>query len=86
MSVQSDLHNELVGKIVAQIVKPPLEAGGGVTDVLVLLESVILGIVLMVVKLGGDEIVLDHVVDAVKRRLAEARAFGTSKSRGGAKA
>lgn len=70
---QSDLHNELAGTIVASIVKPPLEAGGGVTDVLVLLESVILGVILAGVKLGGDEIVLDEVVTHVKERLAKHR-------------
>jgi hypothetical protein len=73
MSTQSELHNRLAGQIVASIVKPPLEAGGDITAVLVLLESVILGVVLMCVKLGGDEIVIDEVMDAVKKRLAKER-------------
>lgn len=76
MSEQSDLHNRLAGQIVASIVKPPLEAGGQMTDVLVLLESVILGVVLMGVKLGGDEIILDEVMTHVKERLAEQRLGG----------
>lgn len=73
VKTQHEIHNEMAGKIVAQIVKPPLEAGGEFTDVLVLLESVILGVLLMAVKLGGDEKVLDLVVENVKRRLAEQR-------------
>lgn len=76
MSSQSELHNRLAGQIVAAIVKPPLEAGGSYTDVLVLLESVILGVVLTGVKLGGDETVLDEVMLHVKERLAEQRLGG----------
>ncbi len=67
---QTELHNRIAGQIVASIVKPPLEAGGGPTDVLVLLESVIFGVVLAIVKLGGDEVVLDAVMKRVKGRLA----------------
>lgn len=73
MSDQSALHNRLAGQIVASIVKPPLEAGGQFTDVLVLLESVIVGVLLMGVKLGGDEIVFDSLMERVKGRLAELR-------------
>lgn len=73
MSDQAELHNKIAGEIVAAIVKPPLAAGGGFTDVLVVLESVILGVMLIAVKLGGDEIVLDEVVKHVKERLAEQR-------------
>lgn len=76
MSTQSDLHNRLAGEIVASIVKPPLKAGGGYPDVLVLLESTIVGVMLVVAKLGGDEIVLDTVVDNAKKRLAELRLGG----------
>ena len=51
---QVDLHNQLAGKIVASIVKPPLDHGGSETDVLVLLESVVAGVVLAITRLGGD--------------------------------
>lgn len=71
--IQTEIHNRLAGQIVASIVRPPLEAGGEFSAVLVLLESVIFGVVLAGVKLGGDEIILDEVVAAVKRRLAEHR-------------
>lgn len=73
MSAQTDLHNRLAGQIVASIVKPPLAAGGTETDVLILLESVIVGTVLAIVKLGGDEKVLDVVIERVRERLAEIR-------------
>lgn len=73
MRHQSEIHNEMAGKIVASIVKPPLDAGGEFTDVLVLLESVVLGVMLVGVRLGGDEKVLDVLMEGVKQRLAEKR-------------
>lgn len=71
MSIQSDLHNRIAGEIVKMIVMPPLEAGGDFKDVMVLLESVIAGVVLGMFKLGGDNIVLDTVMDAAKARVQE---------------
>ena len=76
MASKSELLNRLAGQIVASIVKPPLEAGGNETDVLVLLESVIVGTVLTIVKLGGDERVLDAVIERARERLAEIRLDG----------
>jgi hypothetical protein len=79
---QSELHNELAGKIVAAIVKPPLESGGQITDVLVLLETVVLGVILFALKQSRDETldvvvdgekVLTILADGVKHRLAEHR-------------
>lgn len=80
---QNEIHNRIVRDIVASIVKPPLTAGGQFTDVLIVLESVILGVVLMAVKLGGDDKVLDLVVERVKERLAEQR-LGKIKTAGSA--
>jgi hypothetical protein len=71
--VQRELHNRLAGEIVASIVKPPIAAGGEFTDVLILLESVIVGVCAVAVKVGGDEVVLDVVVDGARQRLAEMR-------------
>lgn len=71
MSIQSDLHNRMAGDIVKMIVMPPLEAGGDFKDVMVLLESVIAGVVLGMFKLGGDNIVLDTVLEGVKARVEE---------------
>lgn len=73
MTTQNEIHNRIAGQIVASIVKPPLEAGGEFTDVLVVLESVIVGVVLMGVKLGGDDKVLDVVIERVRERLAKER-------------
>lgn len=73
---QNEIHNRVAGEIVKSIVKPPLDAGGGMTDVLIVLESVILGVMLFAVKLGGDDKVLDFLVERVKRRLAEQRLGG----------
>lgn len=76
MSTQHEIHNQVAGEIVKAIVRPPLMAGGQFTDVLVILESVILGVMLMAVKLGGDDKVLDEVVLHVKERLAKERLGG----------
>lgn len=73
MKDQAALHNELAGKIVASIVRPPLEAGGDTKDVMVLCESVLVGVALTCIKLGGDEKVLDVMIDAAMERLAEIR-------------
>lgn len=76
MNTQAEIHNRVAGEIVKAIVKPPLEAGGQFTDVLVILESVILGVMLTAIKLGGDDKVLDEVVLHVKERLAKQRLSG----------
>lgn len=73
MADQSKIHNELAGSITSQIVRGPLEAGGEITDVLVLAESVIVGVALATIKLGGDAKVLDVMFEAAKARLAEIR-------------
>lgn len=73
MNTQTEIHNRVAGEIVKSIVKPPLEAGGDMTDVLIILESVILGVMLMAVKLGGDDKVLDLTFERVRERLAEQR-------------
>lgn len=73
---QSELHNELAGKIAAAIVKPPLETGGGWPDVMVLLESVVLGVMLYghtKFENFDDNVALDLLRNGVKHRLAEQR-------------
>lgn len=69
----TDIHNASAGAIVASIVKPTLEAGGEMTDVLVLLESVVCGVALLAIKLGGDEKVADTLLEGVKKRMADIR-------------
>lgn len=67
------LHNDIAGKIVASIVRPPIEAGGSFVDVMILTESVLVGVALACIKLGGDNTVLDVTMKAAKERLAEIR-------------
>jgi hypothetical protein len=69
----SDLHNELAGKIVASIVRPAYGTRGSLSDVMVLTESVLVGVCLTCVKLGGDEKLLDVMFERARGRLAEIR-------------
>jgi hypothetical protein len=71
MTDQTELHNKLAGEIVASIVKPVIESGGKYTDILVLTESVILGIVLYLSKQGSANIVFDKLAERVRGRIAE---------------
>jgi hypothetical protein len=68
-----ELHNQIAAELVSTIIREPVACGGKMSDSLVLLETVIFGVVLFGVKFGGDETVLNSVVDNVKRRLAEHR-------------
>lgn len=70
---QDVVHNTMAGALVRGIVRPVLDSGGGPEDVCVLLESVVVGVVLTIVKLGGDEAVADVLFDRVRVRLAEIR-------------
>ena len=70
---QTDLHNMLAGETVAAIVCPPIAAGGDFVNVMLLLESVILGVYLAAVRLGGDVPVWDVMSERIKERLAEQR-------------
>lgn len=67
------LHNKLAGAIASQIVRAPLTTGGKIEDVMILTESVIVGVALACIRLGGDEKVLDLMVGSAKQRLASIR-------------
>lgn len=69
----SEMHSKLAGPIVASIVKPVLQSGGTPEEICVLTESVLVGVALMIVSLGGDEIVIDTMTKRAKERLAEIR-------------
>lgn len=73
---QTALHNAIAGRIVASIIRPVIAAGGDYASAMVLLESVIMGVVLAGVKLGGDERILDQIVVNIKARLAQERLSG----------
>lgn len=70
---QMELHNQLAGDIVKRITIPVLENGGTPEDALILLESVVTGVFLTVVKPGGDESVADALMVRVKARLSRIR-------------
>lgn len=71
--VKTELHNKLAGEVVASIVRPILGGGGATEDVMVLTESVLVGVALVCIKLGGDNLVLEVMFERAKRRLAELR-------------
>jgi hypothetical protein len=74
--IGAEIHNEEAGRLIREIMRPTLASGGTMTDVFVLMESILLGFVLMNVKLGGDEVILDTLMSGVKGRLAEHRLGG----------
>lgn len=67
------LHNHQAKQIVSMIVHEQLAAGGTVSDIMLLCESVLVGVVLACFQLGSDERALDAIVSRVKERLARAR-------------
>lgn len=77
MTPAEEIHNRDVGRIVESIIRPTMEAGGEFTDILVILESVIVGVLLFGVKVGGDKPVLNMLTKCVKRRLADERLNAT---------
>jgi hypothetical protein len=68
-----ELHNQKAGEIVRQIVVPMLSQGGDFVQVMVLLESVIAGVIMIGVKVTGDKIAVESLVNGVNARLAELR-------------
>ena len=66
----TELHNRLAKWIVSQIVNEPIAAGGTMSDVMMLCESVLVGVVLGCFQLGSDVRAFDLIVTRVKERLA----------------
>lgn len=71
----NDLHNRTVTEIMPLILLP-LREGGTMTEVLTILESVIVGTIGVAVRSGGDDHVIDMVVAAAKERLVDIRTLG----------
>ena len=69
----AEIHKRDAAKIVDSIVRPTFEAGGEFVSVLVLLESVIVGVMLFGVKDGGDKPVLEMLTKHVATRLKQIR-------------
>ena len=72
-AVAAELLNRLAKQIVAQIVNEPIAAGGTMSHVMMLCESVMVGVVLGCFQLGSDVKALDLIVGRVKERLAKVR-------------
>jgi hypothetical protein len=70
---QREIHNRLAGELVKTIVETPIEAGGKMTDVLVLLESVVTGVLTVAIKMGGDDSVIPIFNKNIKDRMAYIR-------------
>lgn len=75
-AARAELHNRLAKQIVTQIVDEPIAAGGSMSDVMVLCESVLVGVVLGCFRLGSDVKALDLIVGRAKERLARIRLEG----------
>jgi hypothetical protein len=69
----TELHNRLAKQIVSQIVHEPIAAGGTMSDVMMLCESVLVGVVLGCFQLGSEVKAFDLIVTRVKERLAKVR-------------
>lgn len=81
---QAELHNALVGPLVASIVKPIMETGGGTTDILLLVESVVTGVILYLTHHHGPDCtchdtIVDLMAGGIKVRLAEIASRGATK-------
>ena len=70
----AERHNAIVEQAVELIAKQPIAAGGGVDEVLTVLEGVIVGVMTLCIKPWGDEEVLEMVMRGALERLAEDRA------------
>ena len=69
----AELHNRLAKRIVSMIVHEQIAAGGTISEIMFLCESVLVGVVLGCFQLGSDERALDAIVSRVKERLAKVR-------------
>ena len=70
---ESDAYNELSMGIGRSLVKGTFSHGGDTSDALVVLESVVVGTCLTLIKLGGDEAILEVMMQRARERMAEAR-------------
>lgn len=69
----TELHNRVAKQIVAQVLSETRAAGGSYSDLLVICESVLVGVVIECFRLGHDAKVLDLLFAAAKARLAKIR-------------
>jgi hypothetical protein len=64
------VHNEVAGEMLKKIVTKPIEAGGDLTDSVIILESLILGVMLLAARKGWEVNALMEELDKrVKQRM-----------------
>lgn len=73
MTTPAERHNEIVESVVNAIVRPVLVSGGHPAEIMVILESTIVGCLLLIMRFGGDETAIDALMTGVRGRLAEIR-------------
>lgn len=76
---QVELHNQLAPEIVASIVRPVLVAGGDLTDVMVLTESVLVGVAQALARLGLGMDPIEAIAREATRRRDELRLLDARK-------
>lgn len=71
MSKMSDVHNEQVGPMLRRMIAPIIANGGDTTDILVLTESLVTGVVEFCAKNDSlaRDLVFDKLIDGVRGRL-----------------
>ena len=69
----TELHNRVARQVVTQIINETKAAGGSYSDLLVICESVLVGVIVECFRLGHDSKVIDLVFTAAKARLAKVR-------------
>ena len=71
------LHGTQLEELLPRIIKPTFQAGGDGRDVLVLLESLVTGVFLSLIKPGGEEealaILSKHVLERYRASVAQAQ-------------
>jgi hypothetical protein len=71
MKSQQELHNRLVLKITKQIIETPLKSGGDYADVILILESIAVGVFLVGKNMGyGEQATMDEFVSQLKERIS----------------
>lgn len=70
---RAEIHGRVTRAAIFNIIGPILMTRGSVSDIMVAGESLLVGIALSCVKLGGDDRVLDVMFAGAKERLTEMR-------------
>ena len=78
----TELHNRVARQVVAQIINETKAAGGSYSDLLVICESVLVGVIVECFRLGHDSKVIDLVFTASPRRVSPKWRLEDLRSRG----